>query len=385
MARSNTETLMPLDQWAEIMGIDHFNFNQIGNGIVYHGDPQCKDVVFQHAWQLHYFSVDEIAGAVRKAEEALARLLNYYPAPRYVTDETVWYKQDANTYVPNWMTPRGQWKRVRTVFQHVQALGTIKRTLITANAATTTRSDADNDDVEDTFTLTVTTTETNVQKIAVYYSAVHRETLDETWRILPLRITANGTTASIVGRLSLIINPVLKETPKPERLDATDEEIYVPTLDVYLVETDATGIGTAFWDETVDFETPTSSALDSTSPIVYPLLGHFRPIIPGCYTVGRAPDRLQINYLAGVARDNTGRLREPYASMVAYLSCQYLPSDKCGCERAEQIIRWYRSFPSDGEEGKRPMTAREIDENILGTSRGAIYAWQQAQLLENPA
>lgn len=376
MARSDIVTGLPLDQWAEIMGIGPWEFNQIGNGIDYHREAQCDTVFYQFSWQMKFINRREIAQSIARAENALAPLLNFFPYPKYFTDEIIPYKRTTWPHLPNYSTARAQWKPVKTKFQNLQALGTLKRTLILA-ADTYVSSDEDGDAVNDTFTLTVATTITDVNQLALYFAVVDRKALNETWRIRPLRITADGTTATFVGHLSQLVDPVNNLLPDPLSLDATDP-IYVLTLDVYQVETDTSDIGTGVWAGHIGIS-DASAAIGSSSIIIDSEAGYCRPIVsPTLFR--RSPDHLLMNYRAGIPYDETGRMQEPFASMVTYLSCQYMPGKKCGCERSDQTFVFWASLPSDDASGgQRPISISEIDLNPLGQSRGAIYAFNQVK------
>lgn len=384
MARSDIETLLPLDQWASIMGFEPFQYNQIKEGLVLGRDAQCGSVVYQHSYQKQFFSIDEIALAIQQAEEAIAPILNYFPAPKYIVNDEFIYPQDYRLETPNYLTPRGNWKPIQTTWQYLRQLGTRTRTLIQANVIYTT-SDDDGDGVQDHFTLTVATTETDISKLVLYFAAGDRSILDESWRIRPVRVTANGTNATFKGHISLLVDPALKESLDPVPLDASDLGIYVTGVDAYLLTYDTSLIGTAYWDTDFNYLTPTSGAINSGTPIIKFEDGWIRPIVDGVYTVGKAPDRLSLNYLAGVPYDTYGRMQEPYATAVAALALSYMPTASCGCARAEQKVNYYMSTPADSEQGKRPLSLKEIDQNPFNPTRGGLLAWELAQRRQHPA
>lgn len=384
MARSDYETLLPLDQFGDIMGFERFQYNQIKEGLVLGRDAQCGSVVYQHSYQKQFFSIDEIALAIQQAEEALAPILNFYPAPKYIVNDEFMYPIDYRLQTPNFITPRGNWKPIQVTWQYLQQLGTRTRTLIEADATYST-SDDDGDSIDDHFTVTVATTETDISKLALYFAAGDRSILDESWRIRPVRVTANGTNAIFKGHISLLVDPALKESLDPIPLNATDLGIYVTGVDAYLITYDTNLIGTAYWD--VDFRclTPTSGGINPDTPIIKFEDGWIRPIVDGVFTVGKAPDRLSLNYLAGVPYDTYGRMQEPYATAVAALALSYLPTASCGCERAQQKLNFLMSTPTNNEQGKRPMTTKEIDNNPFQPTRGGLIAWELCLRRQHPA
>lgn len=373
MARSDVETLLPLDQFAQIMGFEPFQFNQIKEGLALAREAQCNTVMYQHNFQRQFFSLDEIAAAITQAEESLAPILNYYPAPKYIVNDDITYPVDYRTGTPYFLTARGQWKAVQTTYQHIQTLGTRTRTLIQANVVYTT-SDDDGDSIDDHFTVSVATTETDLSKLVLYFASADRQALDETWRIRPLRVTADGVNATFKGHIGLLVDPALKESLDPVPLVATDTGIYVTGVDAYILSYDTSLIGTSYWDTSYSCGI-SSGGVSPNTILVKPKDGYIRLVIDGCYSMGYAPDRISLNYLAGVPYDNTGRMQEPYATAVAALALAYMPSPACGCTRADQKISYYMSTPADSEQGKRPMSLKEIDNNPFPPTRGGLLAW----------
>lgn len=375
MANSKIYTLLPLDQFASAMGIDHFEFNQIGTGITYHGQPQCQGTFYQYSWQRSFISRDEVARAISKAENRLANILNFWPAPKYIVDENVPYPRSAWPTTPNSITPRGQWKPVKLRYGYIQALGTFQRTLIEANVVYT-MSDDDGDGVDDTFALTVATTETNPAKLALYFNASDRNTpISLDWQIRPVECTISGGNAVFVGKLSQITEPILWRKPDPDTLNAANPAIYAASLDVYLHETNSDNTGTAFWDGYAGQTGTVSGAISGNSVINESELGYFRPNFSSCGLWDTSPNRLMVNYLAGYPRNPDGSMDDNFADIVAHLAMAYMPANPCGCERSNQIFRWWRGFPSDGEEGRRPMTIEEINDCPFPPTRGGLYAW----------
>lgn len=384
MARAETATLLSLDQWADTIGMDSWQFNQIGQGggLDFARDAQCQTVWYQYSWQRQWLSREEIAHAVASAEAALVPLLNFYPSPAYVENEEHLYPHDARLNMPNWLTPQGRWKSVGLDRKFFCEVGTRERTLIEANVVYV-KSDSDGDSVEDTFTLTVNTTETNPDYIGVYFNSADRANLDETWRIRPVQISISSGIATITGKLPMLVDPALQKNPNPDPLSVADS-IYIDNLDIYQVKPDTDDIGTAYWNRrAVGYNTQTlglTSSIDSYD-IASAKDSYIRPVISGCYGWNLAPDRVEINYLSGIPLVN-GRMNPEYAQMIAYLSCAYLPEQTCGCERTDQILAFWRSSPTDGEQGQFPITIEQINELGLPPVRGGFYAYQQAERLK---
>ena len=385
MARADIPTLLSLDQWAQVMSFEPFQFNQIGEsnggtGLQFARDNQCSDVFYQYSYQKQFLSRTEVASAIAKAEAAIFPILNFYPAPNYVVAEEHNYPNDYRLNMPDWLTPRGLWKSVGLNSKFFCEIGTISRTAISANQAYVS-SDTDGDGVNDTFTITVATTETNPDYIAVYFNASDRQDLDETWRIRPIHVTISGGNAVITGHLSQLTDPALQLLPDPVPLQVEDTP-YVSSVDVYQVKPDTTTIGTAYWNSRADLGWcygATSAAIDSYE-IALRKENYIRPIIYTAPTLGRAPDRVEINYLSGIPLRN-GKVQAPYAQMIAYLATSYLPAMACGCDRVEQILRYWSATPNNEETGNFPITTRQVEELGLPPTRGGFYAFSQMELV----
>ena len=381
MARANIPTLLSLDQFAEVIGWNPWEMNQIGESaaLSFGRENQCSSVLYQFSYQVQFISRTELASAIAKAESAMTPIMNFFPAPCYVSAEEHNYPNDYRLSTPDWMTPRGMWKSVGLDRKLFCEIGTISRTVISANQAYV-ESDVDGDGVNDTFTITVATTETNPDYIAVYFNASDRQDLDETWRIRPVHVVISGGNAVITGHLSYLVDPALQLTPNPIPLEVEDSP-YVASVDVYSVKPDTDDIGTAYWNSRADWSCGgATSAAISSYEIFKRQDSYIRPVITSCYSVGRAPDRVEINYLSGYPLRN-GRVQAPYAQMIAYLACSYLPSTKCGCDRTEQILDYWKATPNNAETGNFPITTRQVEELGLPPTRGGFYCFNQLELV----
>jgi hypothetical protein len=86
MARAEPSTLLALDRYAQIMGINPAHFNGGAGADIMILKNACADVWPQHTWQSpDRVSRDDLADAIREAEEDLARAVGYYAAPMWFT------------------------------------------------------------------------------------------------------------------------------------------------------------------------------------------------------------------------------------------------------------------------------------------------------------
>ena len=381
MARSDIDTLLSLDQWASIMGFETWQFNQVGegDGLQFARDKQCNSVWYQYSYQRQFLSRTEIGLAIAQAEAQLNKLLGYNVAPRHYPNDVIQYSSDLRLKQLDVFQPRGDWKTVNVSSGYVQSVGAKSRTLIEADV-TYTESDSDGDGVNDTWTATVTSTITDTASLEVYYSDTWRNALNDTWRVRPVTITADGATITITGHLSQLVNPELQESPNPSALTVATADAFMTTIDLYQISYDSADVGTAIWDETALFTGATAS-VDSLI-ITHDKLPVLRPVIRSRVAYRNAPDRVKLNYTAGIPLDN-GKVNQMVARITALLSVNYLPAQACGCARAEQILNFWSSTPTDNENGQRPMTTQEIDENPFEPTRAGLEAWRYVDLYRN--
>lgn len=402
MARSIHDTLLPLDVWANLMQIDPYTFNQWGVGF-----PEgskigigtgCRDVFYQFGWQFDALSRDEIALAIQRAEDMLAKALTFYPAPKWIVQEQIQFPSRRRNHYPSyglnaWSMsefgsgyPHPYHAMVQTRYHKVWGGGTLARTLI-GDTANLTLSDSDGDGINDTFTVTIVVAAgTDANELGVYFRAADRvptnDAVAEQWRIRPVTVTVSGTTATITGHSTLLAKPVLETIVDPEPLDVTVAGNYVAQVTVYRVYRDTENSGSAFW-ELLENCTDTPCTLEEQAICVGDRNARMGQLFIGyddseCCTHWRAPDKVTINYLAGEALAANGQMQPEMAQYVAHLATGLLASFTCGCDRVRKIIDFWRFDASTAamDQGGRALTPHEA-ESPFGYSRGALFVWNR--------
>lgn len=392
MARANTFTLLPLDTWAKVMQLNPFEFNQIGTGFPVDNSAQCDHVFFQYSWQQDFLSREEIGNCIGMAEDMIAVELGYWPAPKYFVNEVQQYPRPGNRELyAGGRTVRGQLKSVQLNWHKVQGGGLFARTSIAAGVAVTL-SDSDGDGINDKFTLTQATTITDPNEIAVYFTTADRnsEPIDETWRIRPVRVSIAAGIATITGHSSLLVVPDLTFRTDAQVLNVTTAANYVTTLDVYRIYTDddttTSKQGNAIWELTPCADPPCGVEY---SPLCIGARQAEIGFVSVSYTPvdtchWRAPDRVSVNYLAGEPLVD-GQMSQQMADIVAHLATALLPVEKCGCERADRIIAYWREVAPASGEGMRVQLTGSYKDNPFGPQRGAMYAYEKVQRLKQYA
>lgn len=402
MAWSEVETLLPIDEWGRLMQIDPWTLNQFGVGF-----PEgakigigagCRDVFYQRGWQFDALSRTEIALAIQRAEDMLAKALTFYPAPKWIMQEQIQFPSRRRNHYPSyglnaWSMsefgagyPYPYHAMVQTRYHKVWGGGTLARTLI-GDTANLTLSDSDGDGIYDTFTATIVVAAgTDANELGVYFRAADRvptnDAVAEQWRIRPVTVTVSGTTATITGHSTLLAKPVLETIVDPEPLDVTVAGNYVAQVTVYRVYRDTENSGSAFW-ELLENCTDTPCTLEEQAICVGDRNARMGQLFIGyddseCCTHWRAPDKVTINYLAGEALAANGQMQPEMAQYVAHLATGLLASFTCGCDRTKKIIDYWRFDASTAamDQGGRALTPHEM-ESPFGYSRGALYCWNR--------
>lgn len=401
MARAKTDTLLALDTWAEILGIDSFGFNQLYVNQLNAGNS-CNSIFYQFEWQRDYLSREEIARAIAKAELAIAQQLNFYPAPKYIPAEPVkpLYARNARPRT-GYGWPAYNWNRyplfdsIQLKWHKIRSGGVLARTSI-GDTVNLTYSDSDGDGINDVFTCSIVTTVTDPYEIALYFRDADRAPasapINESWRIRPVEVSIAGGTATITGHAALLVKPILESGVAVQALDPTVTTNFVEEVSVYRVYTDTATVGSdgyAYWEAIIgDCSTPPCDLdtkaieclLDKNSNMGQVGIAY---VETDCCLQWRNPDLFSVNYLAGEPLVN-GQMNPDMAQIVTMLSVAYLANLACGCERSDRILAYWHydvtetAVPNDPRSRPRQLSASEA-QSPFGFSRGALYAWERLQ------
>lgn len=387
MARVSTPTLLSVDQWAMIMGINLWQFNQIGKGLPKDPATQCKSAWFQHPFQADTLSREIVGRTIANAEELFWDKVHYWPAPKYTEELQLTIPKPRKNKLSSYYDVRGLWKSIALPDFKVQEVGTLTRTLIQADNLIVT-SDSTGTGFVDTWTATVAVPAgTRADELVVFVSEDFRlgNDLDSTWEIRPVRISVSGTVATIISTLAIMVLPSAHETYAAVNLSKADP-IFMGKVDLYLQFIDTTHTvaspqqGLAVWDVpgTCDPQCDVKTAPLCLSQVDKEAGSVALQVKPNDTPYYWGPDRAQINYSSGVPLKNR-QMKLKYALIIAYLATSMFPTEKCGCERSSVIIAHWRGLPSDGNQRGRPLTFDEID-HPFGPSRGGRYAWEQIRI-----
>lgn len=392
MARASTHTLLSLDEWAAILGISPFEFNQA----VYPApkSAQCKDVFYQWQWQKDHLGREEVAEAIASAEQMIRDSLLFWPAPYYTVDEVIPYPRPYQRNLFGMSgTWRGEWKTFGTKHHKVIKGGVLNRTAIaTIGGADLTKLDLDSDGVFETFQAVITNvaigTITDVDEIALYFIAANRhgEGISETWRIRPVNVSVTGNTATITGHRTLLINPVPEFVVNPTELDATVDGNYVTSVECYRTFTDDTATAALPYQGVAMWKDIPGCTAGCTFTIKELCLGQhqneqgqiFASFDQPCTWPfpDREPDRLQINYVSGLPLEN-GKMQHVMAQIVTYLSVSLLANEPCGCDRTNRILARWKAPITKFVDNTANASAFADSVNLFPMTYGGQWAWKR--------
>lgn len=426
MARAETITQLPLDEWARIFGIHPLHFNGVKQPSNDPGGAICSKVWPQYAWQASdQVSREDIAVAISEAEAQVEEMLGYHLTPRWDYDE---WQATMRAYRPelavlNNGDVRGM-HRIIVLGNSYFISGGIEAVLSLDEPAVV-YSDADGDGYKETATATMS--------IAANYDPAEVEvhltsavgTYDEGTRIRPVRVhvtdNGNGTFTYVFTcrREQLVLWNKLSVLPSPTLLavDGADDANFAATVEIWRHYNDPSTQAVLMWESAGDCSScngagcgaclyATQSAclvarqdpkmsVVAYSPANWDAASQsFVPL--NCWPIGRDPDVVRAYYRSGwTAGSGTGgraplaaRPSESYPKMdphwariVAQFAASKLDREVCDCASSAQLDYWSQDLAYVG--GATQLATFSISpsdlDNPFGTRRGAVMAWKAIQ------
>lgn len=391
MARASIRTKLPLDRFAEILGINPLHFNQLYSELT---RQDCGEVYFQYAHQdLHKISREDIARAIRRAEDKIENYIGYNLLPDW-TNEYVRTTRPARPelygmgYAPRWDR-----KSVSANKGYVITGGQKAQTLIEAGVAVV-RSDVDGDGYDETMTATATTTATVEEEIRAYFPG---ESGAEAWEIRPISVSIAAGVATITFKSWQLVDPDLQQGFNAASIDGDAAASYLDTIDVYRVYTDISEQVLFMWEalpDTCDCGSTTCltcswstqngclQVRDSRLGIVTFTPGTWSASDEGFLTaewsVSREPEKMRLWYYSGW-RDLTldgpsVEMDRFWADAVAIYSVALLDRRVCECTNVSNFFDHYREDLARQGSQVAFQISPSIADNAFGSTRGAIYA-----------
>jgi len=402
MARSEIKTWLPLDRWAEIIGIHPLHFNGLDASDLA-PNTVCGSVWFQHSWQhSDRVGIEDVSMAIQAAEQEIAAEVGFNLLADWTVAERIPFARPGipGVYNLSGTNPRGELNSIELRRGHVISGGVKTKAVISAGAAIV-RTDEDGDGYSETCTVTVATTITEHNEIACYYAGKNGE---DAWEIRPITVSFSGGNVVIQFKSWQVTVTDEMDAFDPDPLDAEVADSYETTIDVYRLYNDPSTQVQFMWENTpylncsCGLSTCTTCQLSTQAGCFHlrePRIGIAVPT-PGSWDsndegfdaaewgVRRAPDQARFWYYSGYEDRNLTRSKVEMAKYweyaVAFFAASKLDRSVCGCSNVQTFIDSWRMDVAVNEfQGTTVTVLPELLSNRLGTTRGAIYAWKRIQ------
>ena len=390
---TRNKSSVTIRDWSEVIGLDPWlvaGFNE-PRELLFPRLGDCERPFTQTASSAgggEYLSRDEIGLALQTAEYRIREVIRTPIAPQQWlgTLDQHRYPQfyDAVTWGNGWFNNGVGLNPIQLEFGNLLALGKYQLTELELDVVGVP-DDPYSDGLDTKFSFTVTVPSgTLPSQIRVFHS--NRYDLDlEAVEIQGLTVVVSNTTATVTGFMWQAVDLVYYLKQIQLGLNATDS-VYSLLFDVYLQTVDASLSGELTWNNYNCDDPPcTEVHLANCFQIVDKRGGWVRPV-PAIYNTDdevfkrdyglRVPDRYAVNYIAGIPLGTDYRVAYPWRRAVSLLATALLPQKTCGCNRADQVLAYYRDDYIEGENRLLDMELQGLAMATLGTGgRGAVEAF----------
>jgi hypothetical protein len=410
MARATTLTKLPLDRWAQIIGLNPIHFNRIT--ISLSPDRACnsgEDFWLQWPYMdASKVSIEDLASAIAEAEGMIESVIGYKLLPDWIVDERRNTERPAIRELFSFgINARWLAKSVKARWGYVQSGGQRAKSVISAGAAIV-RSDADGDGYQETATVTVASA-VDTDEVHVYFPG---ESGADEWEVKPVQVIASGANLVITFKIWQVPDPDLWErlSTDPAAIDGDNIANFLTTVDVYRVYNNPQTQVQFLWEPDPLLGTcgcGSETCAVCTFGTQYGCL-HVRDTRLGNvayspadwnssssdfsaseWSLCRDPDRMRLWYQAGWRWETTDARKRPnvdvdpyWEKAIAYLAITLLNREVCACNNTEHFIDYWRTdLARNGNQVSYQNTAQVLN-NPFGTMRGAVYAWQRCQAEE---
>jgi len=413
MTRASYHTLLSLDRYAQIMGINPAHFSGAAHSSLFPSLGQCNDVWRQFNWQGgHIVGREDIAEAIMGAEADLAEFLGYWPAPKFISREVHpfprHYRRDMFDVGLNSRYDR---KSIRTKWAKVISAG--RRNLQVIGAATKA-VELIYDLALQTATITLPTpagiTAASEYQIKTYFDG----TQTPEWEIRPPISVEIGANVVIIFHAWQLIEPALQlafPTADPfQAIDLTDINNFVDVVDVYREYADYTQHSVEFyWEPRYTSGCPVCNGAGCVAcqhtvqcGCLYVRDVHQGIVVPTpaeydtdeevwndqAFDLCYAPDMLRFWYYAGDISDEflngytTDPLSHFWAEIIAWMATARLYRPFCSCVNLNAYITQLQMDVTRSEAEGPAFTVSESDlDNPFGTRKGEVLAWRRVSKL----
>ena len=404
-------THLSLDRYASLLGIGPCNFN----GAVatpFWPTSDCQDVFYRHPWQNEdHLSREDIAYAIKQAEDDLAAIVGFPLAPTWIAEEIHPYPHHYRPEVYTWIyNVRDQHISITADWRKTIG-GGVRAVTLLSGRATVTYLDLDLDGFFETGRVTCATTLTDVREVKVYFYGMGGA---QEWEIRPAKsksitagvFTADFWTWQLIDPDNQDSFPSSSTDPAPLDLSGLAPAYVVGSVDIYWEYNDQTVRASQFWWEPLPItdicSLSTSAAFCQYSQdgfllvrepqegIVFPMTAEYDATngwLETALTLEREPDLIKLWYYAGNIGpryfQNTAYdpLDDQWALWIAMVATARLERTACTCScgnTGSLFARWREDLAEAPQGVTRfvDFTSGTLD-NPLGTHRGEVEVWKK--------
>lgn len=419
-------TLLSLERYRQLLGFNPAFYWGASGSTIFPLVNQCDDIFYQFYWQKEtQVSREEIANALKEAEDDIAKIVGYYPAPVWIEEVLNYPRYHRRDVFEYGMTDnRGMGKSAQISHGKFIQGGQRAVTLID-DAVAVVYTDTDGDGYDETATITAATSLTDECEIHCYFAG---ESGNPDWEIRsPRSVTISGGNVVFKFWAWQLLDPELQQrltvSTQTEPIDVEAAASYVATVDVYREYNDFTAASAQFlWERArllqlgllpVGFCCSSCNGDGCPSCTFYTqdgcihvqnAAGTFVVPVPATYdsdagqwnsdapTVCRDPDMVKVWYYAGDLSQEykAGRTCEPlsqfWAQTIAWLATARVGRPFCACNNSQAFpdspTNLQRDLSFTGSRVQGSFRVSEADlQNPLGTRLGEVKAWKRiAQL-----
>lgn len=374
MAYSRIHTLLPLEEYARVMSIPGWHFNQVEHP----GRPTmgaCDLVWIQSGYSgdpNRIVGRDEIAQAIAEAEFQMANVAGFWPIPAYVCNEDVKWPDLSRGLVVNNPILKAKWG-------YIVETGTERWDQLNIVAEPVVYTDEDGDGYLDTATINFGLYLDDVDECEIVVTP-HGYDPSDNWEIETLDITITGSLLHIRGPRWLFVDPDNWGTIDVVPMD--DDPSFLTEVDIWRHYTYEYPAARIEWLADPCATVPcTPRTQDACIEVLRSRTSAFK-VTPasfdgstwtrGTLAYCQSPRAVKLWYLAGYtgADCNTCEIDPAIKRAIVSLANCYLSDAPCGCSIT--LERWER----DRELQEMDAYNVAMAKSHFGTSaRGAVFAY----------
>jgi hypothetical protein len=410
MARASTLTLLSLERYGEIMGLDPIHFCQ-GFSTLRPLAGDCPNIWYQYDWQDgNKVSREQIAGLIFDAERDIADACGYWPAPK-------WMYWERHPYTPpqrvdvlgTGLNARGLYKSGYLDRGYVISGGVRATDFLATDTFALVDADEDGYPEWAQFEFTITDEQAadldicEVQAFFKEFDALDAENCrtdpsslgaDEAWRIRAVHASITGTTVTAYIHKWNLFRPQLQEALAVDVIDADDINSYVDEVMFYRVYNDPSDQVTFGWaNEVAGCDTPacawatqagclkvrnTRNALVAVQPSSWD--DDNETFTAACWAQAAEPQLIWANYYAGYRPESSlpcDLLDDWWAKTIAWLATSRLDHKLCTCANVAETVDWLRDDVSKVNKERSYQNTPDAVSNPFGSRRGEVWAWNR--------